>query len=249
MALGMMLNDSFSRKKVKKGDGSMLLKPGAKTPAAQKPHQGFVYQDPNMIPANAPAGTQGATVYRSKRANGTSTSGGSGGGGRSRSGGGGGGGGGGSAAAAAPQIVLPDLSTYISQSALLKGVEGENDRTLSDFDAATKQQRAETDADMKKRLGYLDDSLDEAGENNAESFASRGLGRSGLVLKAQQDIDQQGEQQKDSINQLMTNLLSSRAAARLQQIATNRTNRQNAISQLTQNYNTLLGNPNVTSVS
>lgn len=245
MALGLMLSDGFSRKKVQKGDGSMLLKPGAK-PAAQKPHRSFVYQDPNMIPANAPAGTQGATVY-ARKPKVASTSSGSGGGGRSRSGGGGGGGGG--AGAAAPQVVLPDLSTYISQSALLKGVEGENDRTLSDFDAATKQQRAETDADMRKRLGYLDDSLDEAGENNAESFASRGLGRSGLVLKAQQDIDKQGEQQKDSINQLMTNLLSSRAAARLQQIATNRTNRQNAINQLTQNYNTLLGNPNVTTAS
>lgn len=180
---------------------------------------------------------------------------GSGGGGRGRSGGrrgrsgGGGGGGGGAAAAPAPQVVLPDLNTYISQSALLKGVEGENDRLLSDFDATTKMQRGDTAADQRKRFGYLDDALEEAGTSNAESFASRGLGRSGMVLKAQQDIDAQGEEQRDSINQLMTNLLSSRAAARLQQVAQNRTNRQNAISQLTQNYNTLLQNPNVTTAS
>lgn len=172
-----------------------------------------------------------------------------GGGGGGRGGRGGGGGGGGGAAPAAPAVVLPDLNTYISQSDVLRGVEGENNRLLSDFDAQTGQQRAETAEDQRKRFGYLDDALDEAGTSNAESFASRGLGRSGLVMKAQQDIDAQGEQQRDSINQLMTNLLSSRASQRLQQIAQNRTNRQNAINQLTQNYNTLAAMPNVTTAS
>lgn len=177
------------------------------------------------------------------------SSGGGGGGGRRSGGGGGGGGGGGAAAPAAPAVVLPDLNTYISQSDILKSVEGENNRLLSDFDSMTRQQRAETAEDQRKRFGYLDDALDEAGTSNAESFASRGLGRSGLVMKAQQDIDAQGEQQRDSINQLMTNLLSSRAASRLQQIAQNRTNRQNAINQLTQNYNTLAQMPNVSIAS
>lgn len=249
---GTSVGAELAKPKVRKGDGSMLRKPGAKA-AAGKPRYDFVYQDPKLTPINAGVGTQGGVVYSGEGLPASSSGGSSGGGGsrrRSSGGGGGGGGGGGaSAAAVAPQIVLPDLSTYISQSALLKGAESEGDRQLSDFDSQTKQQRSDTDADMKKRRGYLDDSLEEAGTNNAESFASRGLGRSGLVLKAQQDIDEQGEQQKDSINQLMTNLLTSRAAGRLQQVAQNRTNRQNAISQLTQTYNTLLGNPNVTTAS
>jgi hypothetical protein len=163
---------------------------------------------------------------------------------RSSGGGSGGGGGGSAAAAAVPSIVLPNLDTYIAQSQLLKGVDDEGTRSLSDYDSVTGQQRTATAADQDKRRQWLQQSLDEAGENNAESFASRGLGRSGLVMQAQDKIDAQGDQQKDGINQLMTNLLANRAAGRLSQLATNRTNRQNALSQLTQQYNTLAAMPN-----
>lgn len=171
----------------------------------------------------------------------------SGGGGGSSSGGSGGGGGGGSSsggaatAALAAPIVLPNINDYIKKSYLLNSTDQEADRKLDDFDAQTLAGRQDTEADMARRQVYLDQDLDNQGQANAESFASRGLDRSGLVFQAQDKIDAAGEKQRDSINQLLTDFTRGRTTARLTQQEANRQARAQAIQQLTDTYNTQYG--------
>lgn len=169
----------------------------------------------------------------------------SGGGGRGyyspfSSGGSGGGGGGGSVAAApvAPPKPTISLSDYINKNYALTSLDAENSRKMKDFDATTASDEAQTRADQAKRSVALDQSLAQQGDDNAESFASRGLGRSGLVFQAQDKIDADGENQKDAIGQLLTNLVAQRQQGRVSQDEANRAARLAAIQKLTDAYNT-----------
>jgi len=149
---------------------------------------------------------------------------------------GGGGGGGGTAAAATQAVVRPNLTDYINGNFLYQNANNEAQRSLSDFDADTTRQQAIVAADQAQKEQALKQQLADAGIQSAEDLAGRGLLRSGLTLQAQDKINQQGQQQENSIQDLLTNFLSGRQTARLSQEAQNRQNIAAAVSQLTNQY-------------
>lgn len=149
----------------------------------------------------------------------------------------------GTAAASAGVVAkIPTLQDYINKNYLLTTTDAENSRKLQDFDAESLAGRQDTEADQAKREAYLDQDLDRQGQDSAESFASRGLGRSGLVFQAQDKIDASGEKQRDGIDDLLTDYLKQRTSSRLQQQAQNRSSRAAVIQQLTDAYNTAVNN-------
>lgn len=148
----------------------------------------------------------------------------------------GGGGGGGTVAAATQAVVRPNLTDYINGNFLYQNANNEANRSLSDFDADTNRQQAIVAADQAQKEQSLKQQLADAGIQSAEDLAGRGLLRSGLTLQAQDKINQQGQQQENSIQDLLTNFLSGRQTARLSQEAQNRQNIAAAVSQLTNQY-------------
>lgn len=159
---------------------------------------------------------------------------------------GGGGGGGGSAPrmAAAPAAPAPppapprmSLEDYIKGSFLMKSQEAENSRLLEDFDASTMMQQQQVEADQTFRQQDLRRNLDEAGIDNAESKASRGVLRSGFTFQDQDKINAQGEQQQNLIANLLTNFLSQRQQGRVAEQARGRGLLNDRINMLTQDFN------------
>ncbi len=145
--------------------------------------------------------------------------------------------GGGGAAAATQAAERPSLDDYIKSNFLYTSQENENERMLDDFDADTLRQQQDVEADQSVRRGDLYRRQADAGNANAEDFASRGLGRSGLVFQGQDRINAAGADQENSIAQLLSDLLSGRQQGRAQQEQANRSALNERINQLTSQFN------------
>lgn len=140
--------------------------------------------------------------------------------------------------AVAPQAnPTPTLEDYIRNNFLYTQRMNENERTLQDFDAGTLKGRQDTEADQGKRRINLRTQLDDAGEENAGDFASRGLLRSGLLFQAQDRIDAAGAEQGNLIDQLMSDFIAQREQQRLAREQENRRAQDKVVGDLTQQYN------------
>lgn len=151
------------------------------------------------------------------------------------------GGGGGAAAAAPVAPPRPNLTDYINNNFLKTQAESEAQRRLQEYDAATQQQTTAGQADEATKLGLLQQNLDDQGIANAEDMAGRGLLRSGLTFQGQDKINQQGQIAQNNIHQVLANLLQGRSQGRVQQEAQGRQGINDAINQITQQYNTQYG--------
>ena len=160
--------------------------------------------------------------------------GGGGGGGGARRGGGGGGS---AAAMVAPAGPAMSLEDFIQNHFLKKQTENEMARALEDFDAETMRMQQETEADMALRQQDLQRDLDDAGLENAGSFAARGLDRSGLVFQAQDRINAEGQQRGRQIQEMLTSLLGDRGRGRIQQQRQGEALLNQRIAELTRQFN------------
>lgn len=153
------------------------------------------------------------------------------------SGGGGGGGGGAAPAAAATAVAArPSLQDFISGNYLRKQAVDEGNTRLGEFDADTARQRGLVAADQELRRHTLQQNLDDQGLSNAETMAARGLLNSGLTFQNQDRINQQGNQQRGIIDQLLNTFTAQRQGQRAQQEAANRQAIADAIAKITDQY-------------
>lgn len=155
-----------------------------------------------------------------------------------RGGGGAGGGGGGPIASmiapSAPTITLED---FIQDHFLRRQTENENARGLEDFDAESLRLRQETEADMRLRQQDLQRDLDDAGLENAGSFAARGLDRSGLVFQGQDRINAEGARRGQQIQEMLTSLLGDRGRGRVERQRSGEALLNQRIAELTRQFN------------
>ena len=156
----------------------------------------------------------------------------SGGGGGGYSSGGGGGGGGSSVPAPKP----PSLDDYIADNPLYVAQQNENSLLMDEFNDQTRFLRGEVRDDVSKRRDALARVLTDLGTENANDFAGRGLLRSGLSFQGQDKIDQQGEEQRLTIDEMLSDFIAQREQERLAQQATNRGALNNVIQQITDQY-------------
>ncbi len=152
-----------------------------------------------------------------------------------------GGGGGGSAGASAlvPQPApVVNIADWLPQQFAYQQAQRAGEDDLADYDAQTLYGQQQTEAGQAVKRAALQDQLDRLGQNNAEDFASRGLGRSGLVFKEQDNIDKQGVTQKNAIDDLLSQFIQTRQTGRQQQEQANRAALQNVMNQLTTQFAT-----------
>jgi hypothetical protein len=155
----------------------------------------------------------------------------------------GGGGGGGSApapamAAAATQVAArPSLDDYIKSNFLYTSAKNQGDNALSDYNAGTIKGQQNVEADQGLRNNRLDQSLADQGNQNADNLAAHGLLRSGFNFQNQDKINQQGDVQRNNIANMLTDFLGARNTGQQAQVNSNQQALNNAISQLTTQFN------------
>jgi len=151
--------------------------------------------------------------------------------------GGGGPGGGATAAPVAPAAPQMSFDDFVAKDFGYTQTKNENSRRLQDYDAETLRSQQETEAEQEMRRAALDETLTTMGGDWANDAANRGVLRSGLYLQGQDQVDQQGVEGNQDIDQLLTNLISQRQGGRVQQEATNRGALNDVLSQLSQKFN------------
>lgn len=174
------------------------------------------------------------TSYQSIAEEPVSSGGGGGGGGYSD----GGGGGGASAAVAAPVPQRMSLQDYIANDFTRRQEEEAANRRMTDFDADTMRQRQFVEQDQTMKRNELGRDLGQAGIENAETMAGRGLLRSGGTFLNQDKINQQGVEKEANIADLLTKFISDRGQGRLSQEAANRQAMNERLANITNQYNT-----------
>lgn len=205
--------------------------PGDLTPGQLARQQGANLYAPTSAPAAA-AATPPPTPLPSP----IHTMGGGGGGGFS--------GGGGiaqpAAAAAAPPVPAvprPSLQDYISNNFLYNSTKAQGDNALSDYNAGTLKGEQNVQGDQALKLNNLQTSLNDAGTQSADNLAAHGLLRSGFNFQNQDKINQQGDIQKNNIANMLTDFLGQRAQGQQQQVNANQSALNNAINNITTQYN------------
>lgn len=156
----------------------------------------------------------------------------------------GGGGGGGGFAAAAPTPPRISLQDYINNDFAYKQSQdeyGDGGRRMQEFDAQTARQRGETERDVDFRKKNLEGELGEASIDSAEDLAGRGMLRSGGLFLAQDKINQEGNQRRSSIDDILADFISQRDTERVSQQQQNRAALNEQLNQITQRYQSQYG--------
>lgn len=148
-----------------------------------------------------------------------------------------GGGGGGVAAAAPATAARPNLEDYIRNNFLYTQQDNQNKMNLDQYDAQTMLQQQQGQANGDLRQQQLQQNLNDQGQANAESFAARGLGRSGGVFAMQDKINANGQVQRQGIQQALQDLIANRGQGRLTQQQANQQALDSKIQQITQQFN------------
>ena len=151
--------------------------------------------------------------------------------------GGGGGGGGSAAAPVAPAAPKMSFDDFIAKDFGYKQTKNENSRRLQDYDAESLLLQQQTESEQDMRRTALEETLQQMGGDWANDAANRGILRSGLYLQGQDQVDQQGVEGNQDIDQLLTNLQSKRSTGRVAQEAANRNALNDVLSQLSEKFN------------